>query len=83
MQLVLEECLAKGDPHFTLTGVRVLPSIEPDGADDVVDIINDALHHYGRIAILRLLKQLGERGLALIDIFFNRSLAFELDRIFG
>lgn len=64
MQPVLEEGLSQGFLDFSFTGMRLLPSIEPNDADYFIDVLDYPLNHDGCIAVARLFKQLGERRLA-------------------
>ena len=83
VQLVLEQGLAQRDLHLTLTCMGVLPAVEPDLADDLVDVVDDPLDHDGCLAVLRFLEQLRKRSLAAVDLFLNRHLAFQVDDISG
>lgn len=50
---------------------------------DLVDVIDDALNHDGRIAILCFFEQFCQSRLALINAFFRRRLPLKLDYVFG
>ena len=52
MELVLEEGSPKGSLDLPLAGCRLLPAVEPDDPDDVVDVIHDALDDDRRLLVL-------------------------------
>jgi hypothetical protein len=64
MQLVLEQRLSESHLDLALAGVSVLPSVESDVADDLVDVVHNALDHDRRLLVLRLLEQLGQCSFA-------------------
>ena len=64
MQPVLEQRLPLRLLHFPLAGVGALPALEADVADDLVDVVDDALDQDRRPLVAGLLEQLGQRRLA-------------------
>jgi hypothetical protein len=62
MQLVFEQGLSERHLDLPLAGVGVLPAVEADVADDLVNVVDDALDHDRRLGVLRLFEQLRQRG---------------------
>src|SRR5206468_310077 len=82
VQLKLEKCLPERLPNLSFTRVSGLPTIEPDGPNNLIDVINDTLDHYRRIAIARLFEKFGQGSFPAVDIFLLRSFALGLHYVF-
>ncbi len=63
--------LAQGLLDLPFAGLSVLPTGKPDQTHDFVDVIDDPLYHYRRLAILHLDEQFGQGGFRL-GLFINR-----------
>ena len=69
VEFVFEERLPEGLLHLTFAGVSVLPAVEPDIPDDLVDIVHNPLHDDRGLIVPGLLEKFGEGGL---PPFFRR-----------
>jgi hypothetical protein len=83
MQLVFEKNLPKGLFDFALTGMCFLPTLEPNGTDNFIEIVDYAFDHDGRVAISCLLKQLGQRSFTSVNFFFLGATATAFARGIG
>ncbi len=79
--MVLEQRFAQRLLHLARAGSGVLPAIEANQADDLVDVLDDAFHGNGRVLITRLLEQFREGGLPAILVFLRRHIALGLQQI--
>ena len=61
--------------------VGVLPAVEADDTNDLVDVVDDALDDDRRLGVLHRLEQLGQRGLAAVDLLLGHDLALGLDDV--
>ena len=52
MELVLEQCAAEGSLHFAFPGRGVLPAVETDDSDDLVDVIDDTFDNDRCLGVL-------------------------------
>ena len=64
VKFVLEKCLPQDFFHFALACMGCLPTLKPDGAHDLIDIVHHPLDHHRRVAVPRLLEKCGQRRLA-------------------
>jgi hypothetical protein len=73
------ECLA----DFLVTLVGVLPAVEADGANYLVDAVDDVFHDDGGAVALQGFEELGEGGLALFLARLFANLLFSGDGVAG
>jgi hypothetical protein len=68
---------------FSLACIGCLPPIEPNCANNFVDVIHDAPNHYRGLSILGILEKICESNLATIDVLFDGGLAFHFNDVHG
>ena len=83
MELVFEQGLPKRLFDFAFASMSCLPPIEPDCANDFVDVIDDSSNHDRGLSALGFLEKIGEGRLSTVDVFFDRGFAFHFDDILG
>ena len=83
MEFVFGEGSSQGFSYFALTGFGSLPAVKADLADDVVNVIHDALNHNGRVSAAGLLEEFSEGGFAAVFIYFRRDFLLGIDQIAG
>ncbi len=65
MKPVFEERLAKCELRFALAGMSALPAVETNNANDLIDIVHNALNDDRRVWISYFIKEQRQRRLAL------------------
>ena len=83
MQLVFQQRLAEGLPHFALALGGVLPALKPNPFHDGVDLGYDSLDDDVRVFALHLVEQLGECRQPLILLFLGGDLLLGFHGVFG
>ncbi len=81
--LYLKSVRRRAFAHFAFPGIRRLPLREADFADDVVDVVDDAGDHDGRINVAGLLEEFGQGGAAAVFVFFGRDFFLGVDHVTG
>ena len=83
MELVFRQGSPQGAADFAFAAVGGLPFGEADFADDVVDVVDDALDDDGSLGCADLFEEFGEGGFAAIFVFFLGDFFFGVDQVAG
>src|SRR5947209_8019927 len=62
VQLVLEKGLAEGISHLPFAGMGALPAVEPNYANDLVNVVDHTFNHDRRVFVAHFLEELGQRS---------------------
>lgn len=83
MELVLKEGSPKRLLHLALTSLCLLPAGRAHEADDLFNVVDDALHDDRCVLILNFLEEFGEGALASLFVFFCGSVLLGDEDVVG